>query len=214
MLEIIQSHIFNSAHTERSLQSIGSRWPVHLIDNSFSGEMKTYCKRNPNVNWIRPDTTSLQSHGIFQWNPLTCAASWNLGLAASASKWTMNVNPDVLLRIDAVDRVMKTLRDRGKNIDLFRSEIGFNIWIGKTAVLQELGGFDDRFQPAGGEDEDMMVRISQAGLKWSPISVPAYHVDGGHLSRVGGYLTETFRQKWDFVPNGPEYKAIVSGGRA
>lgn len=212
-MDVMMSHIFNSYYTHRALEALGSKRRVLLVDNSYTGEMKRYSRRNPHVWYIR---TPMQVQG-FSWSPLSCAASWNRCLNWEGSGWIINVNPDVWLWPDALDQFEEHVREElevHKKVVLVRSTLGFNVWAGNRVWLHRQGGFDEDFKPCGGEDEDMLVRICKAGKQWSQAPVHGVHMDGGHVSRVDGYCNiKTFEDKWGFKPNSPEYREIIKGGR-
>lgn len=216
-MEVIMSHIFNSHYTVRALESLGSARTVHLVDNSYTGELKGYSRRNPHINYIRPAMSCHRTGGGFSWSPLCCASSWNWAMGTAGSSWIINVNPDVWLWPDALTQfetaVMEEVRIHEKVV-LVRSTLGFNVWAGRVMALRDLGGFDQSFIPCGGEDEDMLVRICKAGEQWSQANVHGVHMDGGHISRVDGYCNiKTFEEKHGFSPNSPEYREIIKGGR-
>jgi len=212
MPDVIMAHIFHSAYTERALNSIGSGHRVILIDNSYSGEMGVYARRNPHIEYVKPKVPRKMEGSFLAWNPLSCAESWNLAISKVETEWFVNVNPDTVVAPQAfklISLCIDGLHD--PDIVLFRTQVNFNVWWGNTAWLRE-HPFDTRYRPCGAEDEDMLCQIATAGKKWSKAQVPVWHQDGGHLNRIDGYCnTEPFRQKWGWKPHSPEFNALVGG---
>jgi len=210
--DFFQVHCFNSHETVQSLNSIGSGRDIYLIDNSMTGEMKRYARRNDrHIIWIRPNVKYRAIHPTHSAELLSLPDAWNLALSSVQTPWAVNVNPDVMLNVGSVEVIEKAVDraiDAGAVVAV--STLGFNIWACDVKAILGLGGFDSRFWPCAGEEEDLLIRIGQSGLKWGRFNVGAYHVDGGHLSRSdGGRNVETFRAKWGFHPHSEEYKAIV-----
>jgi len=121
----------------------------------------------------------------------------------------------------ALDLMEMAIASVPEDTVIVRSELGFNLWAGKRTALLDLGGFDEKFVPCGGEDEDMLLRVAKAGLRWSHAKVPAMHIDGGHKARcdfnwvsteglvLGYHNVPYFITKWGFPPHSKEYDAIV-----
>ena len=224
------SYIFASHYAVRALESIGSGRRIHLVDNSFNGDLSAYAKRNPHVNYIRPpvarfiDTENpAEFHTRMGWLPWTCAHSWNVAMGTAESEWVINVNPDVMLLPQSLDMFEKLIETPNHpDVRLMRAPLSFNLWAGDRQYLLDLGGFDTRFKPCAGEDEDMLVRIAQDGKKWQTVSIPAYHQDGGHRDRVdvgipgkGTYCNApVFVEKHGWLPKKAEYNAIVGAAHA
>jgi len=211
--DIIMSHIFHSAYTTKALDSIGSGYRIILIDNSYNGEMKLYGRRNPHVVWVRPKIRAGNTeNGTLAWNPLSCSESWNLAMKRAETEWVINVNPDVEIRAGGLDIIHDAIDNRIANTVLIRSQLGFNVWAGEVKWLQAIGGFDTRYRPCGGEDEDMLCQIAQDGLKWGKCKSPGTHMDGGHLNRIDGYSNiGPFTDKWGWAPHSAEFRSLVGG---
>jgi hypothetical protein len=47
----------------------------------------------------------------------------------------------------------------------------------RRSVLEEVGGFDESFPIAGGEDADLIKRVSKQGYSFKYIPTPVYHND-------------------------------------
>ena len=226
--EIIMSHIWRSDLTVRALDDIGSRRTVHLIDNSFGAEMKDYASINPHIHYLRwPDIAPGPLGGEWdgsgmQWSPLSCAASWNWGLREAQSEWVINVNPDILQWPQMLGIIDRQIAELDPEIVLVCGQVVFNVWYALREEILDLGGFDEQFIPCGGENEDILVRISEAGVKWTQRNLPLFHVGSGHKTRAdhlgphrGPYCnTPVFKEKHGFPPNAKEYKAIITRGRA
>lgn len=220
-IDVIMSFIFHSHFAMRALDALGSERTIRLVDNSFRGELKGWARRNPHVHYLRlpsnqeATSTLHASRTAMTWHPLCCAASWNLAMQEAETEWIVNVNPDTLMWPQAWRLIEGAIEGRAEGCVLIRSQLNFNIWAGDRASLLALGGFDERFKPCAGEDEDMLVRISKAGLKWQKMNLPAMHMEGGHKDRVDGYRNvQTFVDKWGWKPHSPEYREIVSKGLA
>ncbi|MCP4493368.1 MAG: hypothetical protein GY820_39590 [Gammaproteobacteria bacterium] len=215
MSEIIMTHVWHSAYTERALAALGSSRPIHLVDVSMTGEMRIYALRNPHVHYIRPNVEFKEDPPFFSWNPGCCSLNWNRGLAEVKSEWVINVNPDVWLSVQALDEWEKYAMTLPPEVALLESNLpggGFNVWMARKRVLLDLGGFDERFWPAGGEDEDMSVRIGKAGFRKEMRNIYGYHMDGGSLQRCDGYRNvATFTEKWGWPPHSPEYNLAING---
>jgi hypothetical protein len=223
-LDVIMSFIFHSHFAMRSLDSLGSWRKIHLVDNSYQAELKGWAARNPHVNYLRPKVWReyrLTGRPEFAWSPHCCAASWNWAMREAETTWVVNVNPDTLLSPHAWRIIEGAIRGRAEGTVLIRTQVNFNVWMADRTAILELGGFDERFKPCAGEDEDMLCRISQAGLKWQRIQVPATHMEGGHKDRADMGMNgktypnaDVFEEKWGFRPHSPEYKTLVGGGAA
>jgi len=229
MSDVIMSHIFNSYYTHRALASIGSGHHVYLVDNSFCGEMATYCRRNPHVHYLT--TTVGKKVDIdcppgpttrMEWHPLSCSASWNFAMQEAQADWVINVNPDTEMLPQSLELMEMAIDTRMDGVVLMRAPVNFNFWAADRKALLELGGFDERFRPCAGEDEDMLLRIGKAGMKWQRCGPPAYHQDGGHKDRMdlgipgkGTYCNApVFVDKWGFMPHSAEWKEIVGAAHA
>jgi hypothetical protein len=228
--DVIMSHFSHSHYTVQALQALGSRRTVHLIDNSFLAEMKGYALINPHIHYLRdqkalaPGPVGGKWNGAgMMWKPLCTAASWNWGLREAETEWVINVNPDVIQWPQALTMLEQLgIDNRPPGVVLIRTQVNFNVWAADRQVLLDLGGFDERFIPCGAEDEDMLVRISQAGHKWTQATIPVTHMDGGHKSRAdhlgphkGPYANQpVFEEKHGWGPHTNEYGEVVSGGRA
>lgn len=215
MSDVIMTHIWHSSYTEKAIHALGSSRTIHLIDKSATGEMRTLALRNPHIHYVRNDVGWKESPPFFSWNPGCCSLNWNLGLREAKSEWVINVNPDVWLSCNALDEWEKHAATLPPEVVLIESDLGggaFNVWMARRQVLIDLGGFDERFWPAGGEDEDMCVRIGLAGLTKQTRHIYGYHMDGGSLQRVDGYRNvQTFIRKWGFAPHSPEYNLAING---
>lgn len=211
--DVMMSHIFHSAYTEKALASIGSERRIFLVDNSFNGDLRVYSRRNPHVVYIRPKVNADRGPPM-KWEPLTCSGSWNLAMSRAETPWIFNVNPDVYLWPQSLELLDRFCESAPEEVVMIRSTIGFNVWAGRREWLIEQGGFDDRYRPCGGEDEDMLVRIAKSGKKWMAATIPAMHMDGGHLNRVDGNCNiGTFIEKWGWKPHSPEFNALVGRAR-
>jgi hypothetical protein len=215
--DIIMSYIFHSHYALKALESLGSERRIHLVDNSYWGELAIHARRNPHIDYIRPQINR-QRGPPFSWHPLTCAESWNLAMSRAETPYVINVNPDMIVIPQTLPMIELVLGDHGiDDIAVWQTPYYWNIWLGKVeALLQDLGGFDARFRPCAGEDEDMLVRISTSGKwKWSVMNVPAHHQDGGHKDRVDEYCNvSTFVEKHGWRPHSPEYNKVLQQGRA
>ena len=212
MSDIIMSHIFHSAYTERALASIGSGHKVILIDNSYSGEMGLYARRNPHIEYVRQKLRKGQDGSNFAWRPLSCSESWNLATKRATTEWVINVNPDIWLSPKAVEIIEQSIKEtENPEVVLTRTQLNFNVWWARRDWLLK-HPFDERYRPCGGEDEDMLCQIATAGKKAGKGQVRGIHMDGGHLNRVDGYCNvKTFKEKWGFPPHSKEYRALMGG---
>ena len=98
---------------------------------------------------------------------------------------TMRVIPAV----GEVARFKEVIRDRRQSIEFFQPPYaGTANWASRRIVLQELGGFDERFRR--GEDVDLSYRMTQAGytLAFAPAAV-VYH---RNEDRLAGLFREGF----------------------
>lgn len=212
-MTVIMAHIFHSAYTERALNSIGSGQHVILIDNSYSGEMGVYARKNPHIEYVKPKVPRRMEGSNLAWQPLSCAESWNLAVSKVTTPWVINVNPDVIVWPHFFRKIDRAIEERDEGVVLFRTQNNFNVWVGDAEWLKA-HPFDDRYRPCGGEDEDMLCQIATEGKKWSQMQVPAFHQDGGHLNRIDGYCnTRTFHDKWGWPPHSKEFKELVGGAR-
>ena len=177
--------------------------------------MKIYAKRNPHIDYIRPKVDFQQDKPRWSWEPGCCASGWNLAMSRVQTEWVLNINPDCMVRPNLISRIETLiLQETESNVVLYVSDIGFNIWAANVRKFEELGGYDERFWPSGGEDEDILCRISEAGMRWRRIKGQAYHMDGGHLQRQDGYCNiKTFEEKWGWKPHSPEWGKIVGRAR-
>jgi len=225
MSDVIMSHIFNSFYTHRALESIGSGRHVYLVDNSFMGDMKRYAQRHPHVHYLRPKVRreiDVSGATRMSWSPLSCSESWNEAMNHAQSDWVVNINPDMMVTPQTFQLLDMAIEGRGDKTVLIRTQFNFNIWAAdRRFLLEMLSGFDERYKPCAGEDEDILCQIADAGVQWTKMGVPGYHQDGGHIDRADMGMdgktypnAEVFREKWGWLPHSSEYNAKVGAAFA
>ena len=102
--DYFQVHVWNSHETVQSLNSIGSSRRIFLIDNSFTGEMKRYARKNDrHIVWVRPNVKYRAIQPTHSAELLSLPEAWNLALKTVTTEWAVNVNPDVILNVGSVE---------------------------------------------------------------------------------------------------------------
>jgi mycofactocin glycosyltransferase len=108
-------------------------------------------------------------------------ADWSTGIAGG----TIRAMPPV----GDVERFGEVIHDHRRAIEVYEPPYAITMnWASRRAVLQELGGFDERFRR--GEDVDLSYRMIQAGytLVFTPAAVVYHHNE----DRLAGLFREGF----------------------
>ena len=199
-MEIVIPHHYRFDLTKNCLDSIPDTYKVYLVDDTIVGEAKRYCEYRRFVKWIRTQ-------------PISLPKAINTALDYVQGEWFIISDNDVIFDHRAwiqINEALKKADEKGASLCL--SQYKFVVWIVKTDVFRRLL-YDERFAPAGGEDEDFLLRFCQAGYKWTQFDCIIYHQEGGHHSKGSiydeGTQTEKFISKHGFRPHSDEYDKIV-----
>lgn len=218
--EVFMCHIGHSHYTVRALESIGSRYRIHLMDVSYYCELGQYARRNEHVVYYRPDVCSRYDRELGHiWSPPCIAESWNEMLAAIDTPWAFHVGPDVLLGVASLglfEAQLEHLQDENIIAALARTRDGrpgWDLFAIRTEQALALGGFDTRYPVCGTTDDDFLYTIVDRGKRWMIVGVPYTHMDGGHKTSAHLELTiPMFEEKWGIPLGKKEYWEKVMGG--
>lgn len=202
-MEIVIPHHYRFDLTKNCLDSIPDTNTIYLIDDTIVGECKRYCEYRRFVKWIRTQ-------------PISLPKAINIGSEYVQGEWFLVSDNDVIfdhrawIQIDDVFKKAKQL-----NIALCLSQYKFVVWLVRKDIFHKLR-YDELFAPAGGEDEDFLLRFCQAGYKWTQFDCLIYHQEGGHHSKGSIYTeceqTEKFIKKHGYAPHSNEYDKIIRSG--
>jgi len=203
-IEIVIPHHYRFDLTKNCLDSIPDSNIVYLVDDTQVGEARQYCELRRFVKWIR---TSID---------ISLPMAINIGAENVKEKWFVVCDNDVMFDRVAWKQISEAIEKAEKNnASLCVSQMMFVVWIVKTDVFRKLQ-YDDYFAPAGGEDEDFLLRFCKAGYKWIHFGCKVWHQEGGHHSKgtiySEGVQTEKFIKKHGFKPHSEDYNKIVKSG--
>jgi GT2 family glycosyltransferase len=105
-----------------------------------------------------------------------------------------------------VERFGEVIHDHRQAIEVFEPPYAITMnWASRRAVLEELGGFDERFRR--GEDVDLSYRMIQAGytLAFAPAAVIYHHNE----ERLAGLFREGFQHGFHGVFALKQHEAFV-----
>lgn len=204
-MEVVVPHHYRFDLVKNLLDSIPDTNIVYVVDDTEVGEAKMYCEYRRFCKWIRPKKV-----------PVPLPEAFNLGASHVKGEWFVVVDNDVIFERPAWKQIDDAIAKAEKvGASLCISQLAFVIWIVKTEVFNELKSSMD-FAPAGGEDEDFLLRFCKAGYKWINFHCRAWHQEGGHHNKGWIYSestqTEKFIKKHGFKPHSDEYNKIVGAG--
>ena len=199
-MEIVIPHHYRFDLTKNCLDSIPDTYKVYLVDDTIVGEAKHYCEYRKFVNWVHL-------------KPCSLPYAINEGAKQVKGEWFLVSDNDVIIDERTWRVISETVTKAEKvGVSLCISQLKFVFWLVKTDVFRRLL-YDERFAPAGGEDEDFLLRFCQAGYKWTQFDCIIYHQEGGHHSKGSiydeGTQTEKFISKHGFRPHSDKYDKIV-----
>ena len=207
-MEIIMPHLFRMDLTKMCLDAIPDSHKIILIDISATGEAKNYCEnRKKHIQYVRGPGYPKQ------W----CFSKMaNEGAKLCKEDFFMVMSNDILFNKGEIEKIEQETKNCDGKVGVLgpcRGRIPtlpFNIF--RKKCFDELGGFDERFYPACGEDQDFYVRLAKRGWKFKCISVNYIHVEGGHHSRIENPAEQykKFVDKWGFPPSLSEYYEIIN----
>lgn len=161
------------------------------------------------------------------------AANRNNGVRFATGEWIVFCDDDCLPDPGLIDSYAKaqttypdcevfegrTTADREKRHPLEESPInskGGNLWSCNFAIrrklFKDMGGFDERFKYAAGEDFELRVRIEKAGIHITFIPEAVVVHPWRRLS-IAGYLKQQFRHRHAnlvMIALHPEYRSYFS----
>jgi len=208
MMEIIVGHLFRMDITKMCLDAIPDSNKIILIDLSVNGEAKNYAEnRKKHIQYVRgPGYPN-------QW----CASKMvNEGAKLCVGDFFMTMGNDVLFNKGEIKKIDEEIKKCNEKVGILGPCRGgrtpimhFNVY--RKKCFDDVGEFDERFHPCGGEDEDYYLRLAKKGWKYKCILIDYFHVEGGHHSRIEtpGEQAKRFVDKWGFAPEGSEWHAIV-----
>lgn len=204
-MEIVVPHHYRFDLTKNLLGSIPDSHTVYVVDDTQVGEAKLYCEYRTFCKWVRPNK-----------NPISLPEALNLGAKQVKGRWFVVVDNDVVFSKGAFRQIGDAIKKAEKhNVSLCVSQMAFIVWIVKTDVFRKLKSSLD-FTPAGGEDEDFLLRFCKAGYKWMRFDCKVWHQEDGHHSKgwiySEGIQTEKFVKKHGFKPHSKEYNEIINSG--
>lgn len=201
-LEFVIAHHYRFDLTKQCLDSIPDINTVYLVDDTQVGDGRKYCYNRSFVKWIRPKNT-----------PCILSEAVNLGAEQVKGEWFVWVNNDVMFNpavFGWLDKIVESAK-----ADLYLSQLMFSMALFKTSVFRKLGGLDPVFAPAGGEDEDYLMRLCQNGFKWSKLNFSVFHLEGGHHGKMTyseQAQADKFEHKHGFRPHDKTYNQTVQQG--
>lgn len=176
----------------REQQSVAACWNYALdiaFPRSGVGACDAICMLNNDVE-IRPDTVS--------WLMADPALFVTAVSVRSESELNFPVAPDPAAR---------------------RAHPDFSCWLMKPTCWKKVGRFDEQFEVAFCEDNDMHVRMHMAGIDAICLDLPFIHhgsqtvkqadkVEQRLIQRAADHNRERFEEKWGCRPGSEAYNAI------
>ena len=128
----------------------------------------------------------------------------------------MTMNNDVLFNKGEIEKIEDEVKKCDEKVGMIGPCRGtipimqFNAY--RKKCYDDIGGFDERFYPCCGEDQDIFIRLAQGGWKYKRIKVDYQHVEGGHHCRIEipAEQYKKFLDKWGFPPSGNKYYEIIN----
>lgn len=165
------------------------------------------------------------------------ARSWNKGIEKAlrqGCKYVIVPNLDIALTKDTIDNLVGFAKkddsvmwsgrcsNTGANypqgdfvVNSFDVYDNFSFFMVGPRLFKEVGKFDERFEPAYGEDVDLQYRIDLAGKKHTCVSSAPFkhfgqttlkHCKGVTQEKVKGDTDKYFIRKWGAAPRQQIYK--------
>lgn len=186
------------------MDSIPDTHTVYLVDDTQVGEAKRYCEYRRFVKWVRPEVNVSLPKAI------------NLGASKVEGEWFVVTDNDIEFNKVAWRQIDEILvKAKQNDVSLLISQLKFVVWLVKADVFKKLL-YDEYFAPAGGEDEDFLLRFCKTGYKWGQFDCLIWHQEGGHHSKGSIYSediqTDKFIKRYGFKPHSDEYNKIVNSG--
>ena len=207
-MEIIIPHLFRMDITKTCLDAIPDSHKIILIDISVTGEARNYAEnRKKHIEYIR---------GPAHPNQWCFSKMANEGAKRCKGEWFMIVCNDILLNKGEIEKIVEQIKNCSQDIGMIKDSGWWGLLLGvfRKECYDELQGFDERFYPCGGEDQDFYLRLVKKGLKIKLISIDFMHIEGGHHCRIEN-PSEQFKKfvdKWGFAPEGQEWHKIIDKG--
>jgi GT2 family glycosyltransferase len=191
--------VFNQlAHTQECLKSLNtSGCPDTMIvvvnNNSTDGTVE-YLAQRPQLRVIHNAENR------------ACAAAWNQGFYASATKWTVFLNNDVVASLGWLQNLVAFAEREGVDIaspamgegelnydlDLYAHEFVWRMckvrrrgaasgtcFMVSRKIFDSVGPFDENFRRGGNEDTDFFWRAKRAGFQLAVTGCAYIHHYGG-----------------------------------
>ena len=190
------------------LDAIPDSYKIILIDISTTGEAKNYAmNRKKHIEYIR---------GSAYPNQWCFSKMLNEGARRCKGEWFMLVCNDILFNKGQIEKIEEQIKDCHNDIGIIKHSGWWGLLWGafRKKCYDDLEGFDERFYPCCGEDQDFYLRLVKKGWKIKPIKIDFMHIEGGHHSRIENPAEQLkkFVDKWGFAPEGPEWHDIVDKG--
>jgi len=164
------------------------------------------------------------------------ARSWNKGIERAlrqGCKYVILPNLDIELAKDTIDNLVDFAKgddsvmwsgrcsNTGANyprgdfiVNSFDVYDNFSLFMVGPRLFKEVGKFDERFEPAYGEDVDLQYRIDLAGKKHTCVDKARFkhhgqttlkHCHGVTLEKIKGDTDKYFIKKWGGLPREQVY---------
>ena len=208
-MEIIIGHMFRMDLTEKCLDAIPDSNKIILIDISPKGEAKNYAENHKkHIQYVRGPGYPKQ------W----CFSQLiNEGAKLCKGDFFMIMGNDVLLNEGVTEEIDEEISKCDEKVGILgpcrdgRIPL-LHINIIRRKCFEDVGGFDERFYPVCGEDQDYYVRLAKKGWKFKCLPIDYLHMEGGHHSRVEvpSEQYKKFVDKWGFPPSGSKYYEIIN----
>lgn len=207
-MEIIVPHLFRMDITKICLDAIPDSNKIILIDISTTGEAKNYAENHKkHIEYIRGEGFP---------NQWCFSKMSNEGAKRCKEEWFMIVCSDILFNKGEIEKIEEEIKNCDENIGIIKHAGWWGLYWGvfRKKCFDELEGFDERFYPCCGEDQDFYLRLVKAGWKIKTMKADWLHIEGGHHCRIENPREQynKFVNKWGFAPEGPEWHAIVDQG--
>jgi len=212
---VIVPHVGKSHLTLQCLESIPDRHHPILVDASYVADLDVYAENHARrMTYVRPERV-----------PQCLAANWNLGaehVPEAEHVWLFAAS-DVQFYRESWVRLRDLLRcfpDAGIIRD---HATNWNVFAMRRWAWNLLRPMDERYQPCGGEDDDLVMKCHHSGIRIKSGWIGVNHLEGGHATRldIRRELAGTtwdgrhrniavFQRKWGCVPSlrsDPKYQA-------
>ena len=207
-MEIIMPHLFRMDITKMCLDAIPDSNKIILIDISTTGEAKNYCEnRKKHIQYVR---------GPGYPNQWSFAKMSNEGAKLCKGDFFIIMSNDILLNKGVIEKIDEEINKCDEKVGILGPCRGMipilPINVYRKKCFENIDGFDERFYPSCGEDQDFFVRMAKKDWKYKCILMDYLHVEGGHHCRIEDPIKQfnKFVNKWGFPPSGPRYYEIIN----